>query len=78
MNGDLLHGFDTIFKNKNTKRVERIFHELSEEMRVSLVNMYIEDAPAARAADRLALSKQVTTKRRKEELLRDKTVLDAS
>ena len=64
VNGDLWRGFDTSCK-KNTKRVERIFHKLSEEIRVSLVNMFIEDAPSVHAAERLALSKEWTAKRRK-------------
>ena len=34
VNRKLLRGFDTVCKNKNTKQVEGIFHELSKEMRV--------------------------------------------
>ena len=78
VNGDLSCGFDTGCKTKNTKQVEGIFHKLSEDMSVSLVKMCIEDAPAARAADRLALSKQQTAHRSKEKLLCDKPVLDVS
>ena len=40
-NSDLSDGFDTGYKNKDSKRVEGIFHELSEEIRVSLENMCI-------------------------------------
>ena len=64
VNSNLSRGFDTSCK-KNSKRVERIFHKLSEEIRVSLVNMFIEDAPSVHAAERLALSKEWTAKRRK-------------
>ena len=58
--------------------MEGIFHNISEKMRVSLVKMRIEDDPEAHATDRLDLSKQRSTKRRKEEFLRDKTVLAVS
>ena len=61
VNSYLLRGFDTGFK-KNNKWVEGIFHKLSEDMRVSLVNIYIEDVPEARADDQLDLSKQQTVK----------------
>ena len=77
MNDNLLRGFDTSCKNK-IKRVEGIFYKLSEKMRMSPVNMCIEYAPEARAADRIAISKQRSTKRRKEYLLHDKTVLGVS
>ena len=70
--------FDTGCKNKNSNRVEGILHKLSEEMRVSLAKMCIEDAPAVRAADRLALSKQQTAKRSTEDILCDIAVLDLS
>ena len=49
-----------------------------EEMRASLAKMCIEDAPSVRAAEQLGLYKQQTTKRRREYLLRDKTVLNVS
>ena len=42
------------------------------------MKMCIDDAPAARAADRLDISKQLTEKRSKEELLSEKTVLSES
>ena len=58
VNGDLLRGFDTGCKNKNTKTVEVILHNISEEMRVPLQKMCIKDEPGARDAYRLALSKQ--------------------
>ena len=58
VNGDLSRVFDTGCKQKNTKRVEVIFHDLSEEMKMSLLKMYIDYAPEACAADRLAMSKQ--------------------
>ena len=45
---------------------------------VSLVKMCIEDAPESHTTDRLDMSKQITEKRRKEDLLFDKTVLDVS
>ena len=41
LNGDFLHGFDTGCKNKTTKRVEGIFHCLSEDIKMSLVKMFI-------------------------------------
>ena len=66
VNGDLLLGFDTGCKNKNTKRVEIIFHNLSQGIRVSLLNMCIKVVLAARAADQVSLSKQRTAKIRKE------------
>ena len=47
-------------------------------MRVSLAKICIEEDPEARASYRLALSKQQTAKRRKEEICRDKTVLAMS
>ena len=65
VNDDLLRGFDTGCKNKNTKRVERISHDISEEKRVSLVKMCIEDVLAARAVDQLDMYKQLTEKRSK-------------
>ena len=43
-----------------------------------LVKICIEDAPALRASDRLALSKQQTANIRKEEILCYKTVLAMS
>ena len=55
-----------------------IFHELSEEMRVSLVNICIENAPAVRANYRLDISKHKTAEKRKEEILNDKTFLAVS
>ena len=58
VNGDLLRGFDTGCKNKNTKTVEVILHKISEDMRVPLQKMCIKDEPGARDAYRLALSKQ--------------------
>ena len=58
--------------------MEGIIHKFSEEMRVSLVKMYIEAETAARADDLLGLSKQQTAKRRREEIFRDKTVLAVS
>ena len=78
VNGDLSCGFDTGCKNKNTKRVEGIFYKLSEEMMVYPTKMCIEDLPAARTANQLDISKQLTENRRKEDLLRDKKVLDVS
>ena len=36
LNGNLSRGFDTSCKNKNTKRVQLIFHKISEKIRVSL------------------------------------------
>ena len=41
VNGDLLRGFDNGCKNKNTKRVEGILHEISDEMGVSLAKMCV-------------------------------------
>ena len=41
VNSDLSRGFDTGCKNKNTKWMEGIFHELSEEIGLSLVKMCI-------------------------------------
>ena len=69
---------DLITDEKNTKQVEGIFHNLSEDMRVSLANMCIEDEPSAHSTDRLYLSKQRTENIREEELLCDKTVLSVS
>ena len=63
---------------KNSKWVEGIFHKLSEEIRVSLVKMCIKYVSVARASDLLALSKILTAKIRKEEILCDKTVLAVS
>ena len=63
---------------KNTKRAEGVFHKLSEELRVSLVKMCIEDAPEERAVDRLDMSIQLTANIRKEEILRDNMVLAVS
>ena len=37
---------NTGFKNKSTKRVEGIFHDLLEEIMISLVKMFIEDDPS--------------------------------
>ena len=45
---------------------------------MSLVKIFIEDAQELRTSDQLALFKQKTANRRKEELFRDKTVLDVS
>ena len=45
---------------------------------MSLTKMCTEDAPPARADDRLALYKQQTEKRRKEDLLRENIVLTVS
>ena len=64
VNGDVLLGSDTGCKNKNTKGVEEIFHEISEYMRLSLVKMCIEDFPSVRTDDQLAMSTQQTFKRR--------------
>ena len=58
--------------------VEEIFHELSWEVRLSLVKIYIEDTPAACATDQLAMFKQITSKRIKKEILCDKMVLAVS
>ena len=63
---------------KNTKRAEGVFHKLSEELRVSLVKMCIEDAPEERAVDQLDMSIQLTANIRKEEILRDNMVLAVS
>ena len=41
VNDNLSHGFKNLLGEKNTKRVEEIFHNLSEKMRVSLVKMCI-------------------------------------
>ena len=62
---DLSCGFDTGCKSKNTKQVEGILHKLSEEMRVSLVKMYIEYALESRAYDQLAMYKQQNANRSK-------------
>ena len=48
---------DLIRAGKKTKQVEGILHKLSEEIRVSLLNMYIDNAPEERAVDQIALSK---------------------
>ena len=61
VNSDLSRRFYNGCKNKNTKRLDGIFHNLSEEMKVSLVKMCIYNAPTARAANQLALSKQQTS-----------------
>ena len=45
---------------------------------MSLVKICEYDAPAVRSSDRINISKQHTTKRRTEELLRDKRVLDVN
>ena len=45
---------------------------------MSLVEICIKDAPAARASDKLDLSKQRTSKISKEDLLHDKMVLAVS
>ena len=58
------------------KRVEEILHDLSEEIRVSLVKICIEDAPSACVSRQISRAKQLNAKIRKEELLCDKTVLD--
>ena len=58
--------------------MEGILHDISADMRVSLANMCIEDTPEPRYADQLALSKQLTIKISKEEILFDKTVLAVS
>ena len=58
VDSDLSCGFYTGCKNKNTKRVEGIFHVISKEMRLSLMKMCIEGALAVCAADQLDLSKQ--------------------
>ena len=41
VNGNLSRGFDTVCKNKNTTRVGGIFHNISEDMGVSLEKMRI-------------------------------------
>ena len=47
-------------------------------MGVSLVKMFYTYVSSASTSDQLALSKQRTSKRRKEELLRDNTALAVS
>ena len=50
---------------KSTKRVEVIFHEIAEKIRVSLVKICIDNGLSERTADQLALSKQQTENKRK-------------
>ena len=58
VNGDFSRGFDDSFKNNNTKWVEEIFHKLSKEISIYLVNMFIWEVTSARASYRPHLSKQ--------------------
>ena len=76
VNGYLSSVLDTICPPK--KRAEGTLHEISEDMRVSLAKICIEDALAACAADQYALYKQQNAKRCKEELFCDKTDLYVS
>ena len=65
VNGNLSRGFDTGCKNKNTKWVEGIFHDILKEAGVPLMNICIEDVPEERASDQIALYKQLTEKIKK-------------
>ena len=69
-NKDFSRNIKTISKNSDTNRLG-IFHNLSEEMRQSLLVLTREDSPAAREYDKYALARQRAEKSRKEELIKE-------
>ena len=51
-----------------------LFHQFPKELRVAVMVMAVEDAPATRKNNTLSLQKQLDCKREKEEMLKQKSL----